>query len=196
LQKPKSANGSGLPERRNTNGRISAPVNVGHDVIGHTKGETAMLSRFAAIFSLTLLVLSFSSISQAEGRQCSATLEAGDWAFTYSGTVITPAGPVPVASGGRFTAKADGTFTGKETASVGGQVADETLSGTFSVNADCTAVYIASVFLDGTLVRTSTLNIVYDNNGRSARGIFASLVLPDGTTLPTVITIDAAKIFP
>jgi hypothetical protein len=103
---------------------------------------------------------------------------------------------VPVASSGRFASTAGGTFSGSQTRSIGGLVADETISGTFSVNPDCTEVFNANVFFDGTLVRTATLRIVYDNNGRSARGIFSALALADGTVLPNVITVDAAKIFP
>jgi hypothetical protein len=87
-------------------------------------------------------------------------------------------------------------MAGTQTRSLGGQIADETLSGTYTVNADCTETLSVNVYSSGTLVRTATVNVVYDNNARSARGIFTSLVLTDGPALPTVITIDAAKIFP
>ena len=38
--------------------------------------------------------------------------------------------------------------------------------------------------------------VVYDDNGREARAIFTSLVLqPSGVALPSIITIDARKLF-
>jgi hypothetical protein len=144
---------------------------------------------------IVMSVLCCSSLSQAEGKNCSLATSNGDWAFTYTGTIILPTGPVPVASSGRFTAK-DGNMSGTQTRSLGGQVADETLTGTYIVNSDCTEVLNANVFFQGTLVRTAVLKVIYDNNGRAARGIFMSLALADGTALPSVITVDAARIFP
>ena len=39
------------------------------------------------------------------------------------------------------------------------------------------------------------LNLVYDDNGRAARAIFKSLVLPNGASLPAVLAIEAQKVF-
>jgi hypothetical protein len=50
------------------------------------------------------------------------------------------------------------------------------------------------VFESGVLVRTSTLKVVYDQNGREERAIFQSVVLPNGTSLPAVLTIEAKRI--
>jgi len=104
-------------------------------------------------------------------------------------------GPVPVASAGSYTSRADGTLTGSETRSIGGEVANETLTATYSVNPNCTATFHFQVFDSGVLARSATVNVVYENNGRSARGIFSALVLPDGTPLPSVITVSASRIF-
>lgn len=154
-----------------------------------------MNSRFASASLLALLILSFTSVSQAAGKSCSFSNTNGDWAFTYSGTILLPNGAaVPVASVGRFTAK-DGSLSGTETRSLAGQSADETITGTYTVNADCTASDSFEVFESGTLARRSTVNVVYDDDQRSARGIFTSASLGDGTPLATVITIDAKKIF-
>jgi len=154
-----------------------------------------MKTKFAASLSVSLLTLCLTSVSAAQGRSCSFANTNGDWAFTYSGTVILPTGPVPVASIGRFSEK-NGSLSGTETRNLGGGVADETITATYTVNPDCTATYSFEVFDSGVLVRTATINVVYDSNGRSVRGIFTSLVLANGPALPSVITVDAAKIFP
>lgn len=52
------------------------------------------------------------------------------------------------------------------------------------------------MYQSGILVRTSTLNVVYDDNGRGARAIFKSLVLSNGVSLYPVLTIEARKLFP
>jgi hypothetical protein len=154
-----------------------------------------MHSRFLRILALTFSILGLTAISQAEGRRCSMATGTGDWAYTYNGVLIVGSTGIPVANVGRFTAKADGTFTGSQTRSLAGMVADETISGTFHVNADCTETFDAQVFQNGTLVRTATLSIVLDDNGQAARGIFSSLAQADGTPLPNVISVDARKVF-
>jgi hypothetical protein len=137
---------------------------------------------------VALLGISLASTSRAAAQQCTASSEDGKWAFTHTGTILLPTGPVPVASVGTFTGKA-GVAAGSQTRSVGGDVAQENLTATHSVHADCTATFNFKVFDAGVLVRTATVNIVYDDNGRSARGIFASLALADGTVLPNVIAV-------
>ena len=145
--------------------------------------------------SLGLLLITL-SLPAAGSRHCTIGSVVGDWAYSYSGTIILPSGPIPVATVGRFSAKGDGTFSGPQTRTVAGDVADETITGTYSLKSDCTETYAVSVFEGGALVRTATLAVVVDNNETSARGIFTSLTLPDGTQLPSVITIEAKKIFP
>ena len=153
-----------------------------------------MNSLRATIALLVVLIPGFASSAHAEGR-CSMAATAGAWAFTYSGTILLPNGAaIPVASVGRFTQKG-GSLSGTETRSLAGQSADETLTGSYTVNADCTATYSFEIFESGTLVRRSTVNVIYDDDQRSVRGIFSSASLGDGTPLATVITVDARKIF-
>jgi hypothetical protein len=75
-----------------------------------------------------------------------------------------------------------------------GDIADETFTGRATVNSDCTGTDTIQVFQNGVLVRTTTLNVVYDDNVREARAIFTSLVLPDGTNLATVLTTEARRV--
>lgn len=144
---------------------------------------------------LAMVLIGLASTVQAGAQQCSAAGLSGKWAFSYTGTVILPTGPVAVASVGHFTSRPDGTLTGSETRSIGGDIANETLTATFSVNRNCTANFQFKVFDSGVLARTSTVYVVYEDNGRAARGIFSSLILPDGTVLPSVITVTATRMF-
>ena len=88
---------------------------------------------------------------------------------------------------------ADGGFSATESRSVGGEFADETLKGTFTVNSDCTGTLTADVFESGKLVRTSVFSIVFDDHMKELRAVQQSLTLPDGTTVLGVITVEGKK---
>jgi hypothetical protein len=97
---------------------------------------------------------------------------------------------------GIFTLDASGNVTnGKATSSLNGAIADETFSGTYTVNSDCTGTLAAQVFdLSGNLLFTTTLNLAWDDNMRELRPIFTSAVAANGTALETVISGDARKL--
>ena len=123
---------------------------------------------------------------------CSTASVAGRFGFTTTGSIPAVG---PVAATGIFAQDASGNITGAQTRSLNGSVADETFTGTATVNSDCTGTDTVQVFQDGSLVRTTTLHVVYDDNGREARAIFTSLVLqPSGVSLPSIITIEARKL--
>ena len=122
---------------------------------------------------------------------CSKAGVEGKWGFSTTGSIPAIG---PVAATGLFNQDISGKITGSQTRSLNGDIADETFTGTATVNSDCTGTDTIQVFQDGNLVRTTTLNVVYDDNAREARAIFTSLVLPDGTNLPTVLTIEARRV--
>lgn len=154
-----------------------------------------MMSKTRIVSALGL-ILFVTSANLYAATACSYGSVAGKWALTSNGTLLTTGGLVPVAAVSDFSINASGAISGRQTRSLGGQVADETFSGSISVKADCSAESTVQVFLDGALVRTTTLHIVFDDNSSSARGIFTSLTLPNNTALPNVITFDARKLFP
>jgi len=133
---------------------------------------------------------------QAEASHCSTAAAAGRWAYTYTGTIFTQNGPLPAASVGHFVQDAAGNVSGSQARSVAGNSGVEDISGTVTVNKDCTATATINVFVNGQLQRTAVLAAVYDNNMNSSRAIFQSVTLPDGTNLPVVITIDYTRLFP
>jgi hypothetical protein len=132
--------------------------------------------------------------SQANAAQCSTASTAGNWAYTYTGTIFTPAGPLPAASVGRFHQDAGWNIGGSQNRSVAGQSGVEDISGTVSVNNDCTASGTVEVRVNWQLLRTAGLALVYDSSGNHMRAIFQSLTLPDGTNVPVVLTIDGNRV--
>jgi hypothetical protein len=150
-----------------------------------------------ALFLGAGFALSMTTSARADiHNHCSNATAGGKWAFTSTGSLILPTGPVQVAAVATFTQDATGNLIGSQTRSLNGDVADETFTGKATVNSDCTATYVVDVFLSGVLARTTTVHVVFDDNARSARGIFTSLVLPNGASLPTVLTLDARRLFP
>jgi hypothetical protein len=143
----------------------------------------------AFVFSVALTPL------QAEASHCSTAAAAGKWAYTYTGTIFTQNGPLPVASVGHFSEDAAGNITGSQTRSVAGNSGVEDISGKTSLNKDCTGTATVDVLVNGQVQRTAVLAVVYDNNVNQARAIFQSLTLADGTNVPVVITADYTRLF-
>src|ERR1700756_862307 len=100
----------------------------------------------------------------ANAAQCSTASTAGNWAYTYTGTIFTPNGPLPAASVGHFSQDAAGNLTGSQTRSVAGISGVEDISGTVSVNRDCTGTAAINVFVNGQLQRTAVLAVAFDSN--------------------------------
>lgn len=151
------------------------------------------LARALLVLSATFL-LALAPL-QAEASHCSNAGQAGNWAYTYTGTIFTQNGPLPTASVGRFSQDAAGNVSGSQTRSVAGNPGVEDISGNVTVNRDCTASATINVLVNGQLLRTAVLALVYDKDGNHARMIFQSLTLPDGTNVPVVITNDANRLF-
>ena len=81
----------------------------------------------------TLTILSFAVLlatlaPAADASTCTMASVAGNWGYTYTGTLILPTRPVPVAAVGRYTVDLNGNISGTQTRSVGGDTAQERLS--------------------------------------------------------------------
>jgi len=145
-----------------------------------------------ALFSFALLLAGL--IPAAQATTCTLASVAGNWGYTYTGNLLLPSGPVPVAAVGRYMANLDGNISGTQTRTVAGASAQEVIKGSATVNSDCTGTATIGIYdQSGNLLRTAVLAAVYVNNGRQAKDIFESLVLDDGTNVPVVITADANK---
>ena len=161
------------------------------------------MKRNNGLTTLVLIALATFVVSMppsAHARQCSLAKAAGTYGFTATGALLPPTGPVPVAAVGSITLNADGSLSGTEARSIGGDFANETLGpGTWMINPDCTGTLTAKVFESGVLVRTSVLSFVADDNIRQIRVVQQSLTVPDGTpngtNVPAVITFEGRRIF-
>jgi hypothetical protein len=150
----------------------------------------------------TILVITFlagvvlSIIPTAQAQQCTLATGAGRYAFTLTGTLIVPGGPVPAAAVGRISVDAEGNITGTEARNVGGGFAHETLTGKLTINPDCTAKSTFNVFESGVLVRKTAFSVVFDDNMTAFRSVEQSLALePAGTRVPAVITTEGKRLF-
>lgn len=133
-------------------------------------------------------------VGQAWAGDCSTGREAGTWAYTYTGTIFTASGALPGASVGHFRQGWSGKLSGSQSRSVAGTSGDEDISGSITVNADCSASATINVLVGGELQRTALLDLVYDQGGNHVRGIFKSLALADGTNVPVTITIEGSRV--
>jgi hypothetical protein len=125
-------------------------------------------------------------------HQCSLAGAAGNWGFTDNGTVI---GVGPRTAVGIFTLDAEGNLlNGVATSSLNGTIADETFSGTYTVNSNCTGTISVEIFQSGTEILTVTANLAFDDKMDEMRALFTSVVVePGGTPLSTVIAFDARR---
>lgn len=157
-----------------------------------------VMNRRIRLTTLVLIVFAMFVVSTAPSalaQTCSLAGAAGPYGFTANGTLLLPTGAVLIAAVGRVNLHADGTLSGTQARSVGGDFANETFAGTWTVNANCRVTVTATVFVSGVLVRTSVLVGVFDQNMTEIRNVQKSLTLPDSTNVPVVITFEGRRIF-
>jgi uncharacterized protein YcfJ len=111
--------------------------------------------------------------SYAQAHECSLSSVSGKYGHTSTGTIVTPAiGPFTAV--GHTTWTDTGTMSGAQTTSVAGNLVDETLQGTYAVNADCTGTATVYVYHGTTVARVSHLYLVWDDHQQEVRAIFQS----------------------
>ena len=152
--------------------------------------------RFLKMGMVTLILLGTAALaSAAQAANCSNAKSAGNYGLTLNGTLIIPGvGPAPIAAVVRAKLEADGTVSGTEARNVGGEYADETFTGTFTVNSDCTGTTTLNFFDAGQLVRISVLSFVIDDDSNEIRMVQKSLTLPNGATIPVILTAEGRRI--
>jgi len=119
-----------------------------------------------------VLTIGLLGIAQsAQAHQCTLADAAGRYGYTSNGSIVTP----PV---GSFTAVGHvaftetGTFSGAQTTSIAGNLVEETVQGTYTVNPDCTGSATVYVYHGSTLARVSHINLVWDSHQNQVRAIF------------------------
>jgi len=151
-----------------------------------------------SILFSAMLWVSLAAVAPAQDdHTCSTPGLAGEWGYTSTGAFTFPTDTVPFALVGKLTFDAAGNFSGAQNSSTGGQVGQETIKGTTTVNPDCTGTLNVNVYNQlGTLLSTSILAFVIVDNGREVDGIFTSQTLANGTNGPTVATFTAKRQVP
>jgi len=152
-----------------------------------------MMEAVLCLGMLMAAMLVLTPVAAAHG--CTVMDAAGKYGFTLTGVLITSTGAVPAAAVGRAIVDVSGHVTGSESRSVGGGYAEETMSGTLTVNSDCTGTMTLEFFAAGTLARTSVLSVVFVKNQTELQMVQKSLILPNGVAVPVVITAVAKKQF-
>jgi hypothetical protein len=84
-------------------------------------------------------------------------------------------------------------LNGVAASSLNGIIASETFSGTYTVNLDCSGTVDVKIYSGGTELFEVTGFTAFDDDMKEMRGVFTSIVTPDGTSLPSVISLQARK---
>ena len=121
----------------------------------------------ASTIGLALLT----SAHLAAAHECTMADAAGKYGYTSSGTIVTPA-VGPFTAVGHVTLSESGTISGAQTTSIAGNLVEETIQATFTVNPDCTGSATVHVYHGTTLARTSVINLVWDIHENEFRAIF------------------------
>jgi hypothetical protein len=148
-------------------------------------------SGFLVVFAIALLAAGLTAPAHADDHPCSLDRAAGKWSFTDNGTIVGVGLRTAV---GVFTLDGNGNvLNAKATSSLNGSVADETFSGTYTVNRDCSGTVSVNIYVSGTEILALTVNIAFDDDMREMRGIFSSVVTSGGAALASVISLQARK---
>jgi hypothetical protein len=155
-------------------------------VMKHNVARTGL----AVVFAVAMMAV-LAAPALAWDHQCSLASVAGNWGFTDNGTVV---GVGPRTAVGVFTLDGKGNLlNGIATSSLNGTIYDETFSGTYTVSPNCTGTFTVDIYISGALAYTVMLNIALDQNVEHMRGLFTSVVEPNGASLQSVIALDANK---
>jgi len=152
---------------------------------------TNMIARtsLAGLFAVGLIV-SLAAPAHA-GGPCSLARSAGHWSLTDNGTVV---GVGPRVAVGVFKLDGNGNLLdGVAASSLAGNVASETFSGTYTVNPDCSGTFDVKIYSGSTELFELTAFTAFDDDMKEMRAVFTSVVAPDGTSLQSVISLDARK---
>jgi len=142
--------------------------------------KRSTIAKTFAIGAVAVLALGLAPSAKAETKECSVATLEGSFARTDTG--FLPAGPLAGVSLVIFDG--NGTYTSSGSTSVNGTVSESKVTGTYTVNPDCTGAYIG-VSSTG---RTGTAFFVIADNGNEIH------ILP--TSPGASLTCIARKVFP
>src|ERR1700678_2576332 len=136
--------------------------------------RSSTIANTFTIAAVTALALSIAPTANAQVAQrgCSNASLIGTYAYTGAGTIVSPAAIAgPFAEVGMQTFDGQGHTTATATASQGGNILQFTITGTYTVNPDCTGTLTLQVAPIGITV---PVFIVIDNNWNEFQAIETS----------------------
>ncbi len=146
------------------------------------------ITRILTTAALTALVLGTAPVASAQ-LACSGATLRGTFAYTSTGFITAPASLAgPVAELGTQTFDAAGNTTATATLSQNGNITPVSITGTYTVNADCTGTMTLQVSIPGIPAFPLHVSFVMDDNGKEFQGM--------ETDAGLVVTRIARKIFP
>jgi hypothetical protein len=150
------------------------------------------------MFFGTMLLLNLAAAAMDKnGCTCSNNDIAGEWGTVMTGTIILPTGAVPFAAVNKATYDFAGNYWGTQTRSNNGTVSRVTFRGTYIVNSDCTGSKTTRSYDQSEkLLNTVTQDFVLVNSANELFETFTSNTLPNGTTIPSVVTGHSKRLFP
>lgn len=126
-----------------------------------------MSNRSGSTFALLLPMFVLCAASVARAETCSDRTVKGSYGYTVTGSILTPTGPLvagPFAAVGRIVFDGEGHVSTVRSLSDNGEVLEnDSGTGTYTLNSDCTGSFNISVGPPGNSV-TLNLNIVFDDN--------------------------------
>ena len=144
----------------------------------------------ASLFAAALIV-GMSAGAHGEDHNCSLAHSAGHWSLTDNGTVV---GIGPRVAVGVFRLDGKGNLLdGVAGSSLNGNIASETFSGTYTVNPDCSGSFDVKIYSGSTELFELTAFTAFDDDMKEMRAVFTSVIAPDGTSLASVISLQARK---
>jgi len=121
-----------------------------------------LIARILLPMPAILLATSVNGNAQAVSHVCKSATLTGAYGYLMTGQVfLSQVGFVPYADSGSLTWNGSGKFTGSSSLNVEGQITSRTLTGTYTVNPDCTG----SVAFTDNLGDTGGINMVIIGNG-------------------------------
>jgi hypothetical protein len=148
---------------------------------------------------IAVAMFAVSMVPTVQARPCSNATAAGSWSFTVTGTFFfpSPVGSVPLVNLGVLTFDESGNLVGTQTRNVGGAVGEEKVTGTLSLDPDCTGTVIAQAFdpSSGAPMGTAFTKIVLDDNGRQMHALITQELDGNGHSFPGVVSGGGERVF-
>jgi hypothetical protein len=130
------------------------------------------IAKTFTIAAVTALALGIAPTAKAQDKGCSNTSLQGTFAYTSSGYITSPPSLAgPVAEVGTQTFDGRGNTTATATISTNGTITPLTITGTYTVNPDCTGTFTLQVSPFGITV---DVFVVLDNSGTEFQAIETS----------------------